>query len=232
MMNCDSRVVAAVALASALILTAGSASAIPPTSWEAAGQFDSNCPLVGRWTSGLKPSALGAFSPLKKKFNGLVPTRGCKTKAATYPLVQHNPNEQPATIIGSGPVTYPARGMVLHPGPSGQWAVQRFRAPAFGSYKISGRFYAIQEGSNFSTTDVSIVKVDSSGSTALFTDTINGAFASQKASFTSLSVVLSGGDFIDFQVGPGGFADFSFDSTGLHAVIEGDGCDPDLPPCE
>ncbi len=93
----------------------------------------------------------------------------------------------------------------------------RFTAPAKGTYKVSGQFYAVDKNGNGTITDVYIVKNNIS---QMYSGNVNYYTNQKFASFTSTLVTLNAGEYMDFQVGYGTDLMYSFDSTGLNAVIE------------
>ena len=68
------------------------------------------------------------------------------------------------------------------------------------------------------TTDVWILK--NNNPSALFSGVVDYVAGPRFATFTSKTVKLKAGDFLDFQVGYGSNQNINFDSTGLNAVIE------------
>lgn len=194
-----------------------------PTSWEIAGQFDrpSPCnisPIV--WRYGKKASLAAPFVQMDKTYNDVSQAiRGCRTSTAiVFPLVSGHTETIPKTYLPYN-VTYQARALMLHPGPSGELAVARFTAPASAQYRISGRFYGIDGNGSKTTTTVTVRSVTGASIvTSLFSDTIDLPTGKDAASFTSKTVMLQAGEHLDFEVGMG--ADYFYDQTGLHGVIE------------
>ncbi len=221
-------VAAAIGLAIAMFLSPSGAFAliINFPSWEVASEFnDASNPdgLInpsGVWSYGEKPSTFGFFSYLSVPFNfGTFPDTSGWTNANGYPDVFHNVHTIPITVSnGTYSNNLPPRALILHPGLSGQYAVVRFTALFKGTYKLSGQFYALDDNGGGTTTDVWIVK--NNGTPALFSGTVNYPSNVKFASFTSKTVTLKTGDYLDFEVGFGSNGNNNFDSTGLNAVIE------------
>jgi hypothetical protein len=125
---------------------------------------------------------------------------------ATPPDVSHNGTASP--ILFSGSVPYPPGQLGMHPGPSGEYSVVRWTAPAGESVTLSGSFYRLDPAA---TTDVHLLRNGAS----IFDGTVNSA---SPVPFTLTTDVLFG-DTIDFAVGFGGNG-YNFDSTGLSATIQ------------
>ena len=217
----------AVGLALSIFLSASGAfasliSAFP--SWEVASEFndfinpDTMNPS-GVWSYGWKPTTFGTFSLLGFQYTLGANDGSGWTFDTGYPIVAHNVHA--VTLLGSGPqATLPPHALFLHPGPAGELAVVRFTAPAKGTYRVSGQFYAMDRNGTGTITDVYIVKNNTSP--AIYSGNVNYyATPNMKfASFTSIAVTLNMGEYIEFQVGFGTDLNYSFDTTGLNAVIE------------
>jgi hypothetical protein len=190
-------------------------------SWEVASEFnDSINPASanpsGVWSYGEKPTVVGAFTLLNFLFNPNPDVSGW-TNASSFPHVSHNVNA--VTVVGSGLVaTLPPHALVMHPGPSGAYAVLRFTAPARGKYKVSGQFYALDDNGGGTTTDVWIVPNNTT--VGSFSGNVDYSGNAKFVSFTSHIFQLQSGGTLDFEVGYGSNLDYNFDSTGLNAVIE------------
>ena len=117
-----------------------------------------------------------------------------------------------SSTITSGSVQVPNNVLWLHPGPSGQYSIVRFTAPAAGTYTISGSFSGL-DNVGPTTTDVHILQ---NGSTSLFSNNVS-AFGAGPA--FSVTPTLNAGDTIDFAVGYGADGNYLNDSTGLNASI-------------
>ena len=117
-----------------------------------------------------------------------------------------------ASTISSGNIQVPTNVLLLHPGPSDQYSIVRFTAPAAGSYSISGSFSGL-DSVGPTTTDVHILQ---NGSTSLFSNNVS-AFGAGPA--FSVTPTLNAGDTIDFAVGYGSNNNYNNDSTGLKATI-------------
>lgn len=143
------------------------------------------------------------------------------TAPAGAPLIVHNVN--PVAITGPigypYPVTIPPHSLVLHPGPNGEYAVLRFTAPLAGSYRISGQFWAADDNSTATTTDVWVV-LNNNTVPPVYSGSLDYLSGARFASFSCKTITLRPGDTLDFQVGYGSNGSYYFDSTGLNAVIE------------
>jgi hypothetical protein len=204
---------------------ATSISSIP--SWEVASEFNDSANPSGVWSYCTKPSTLAApCSLLSNQY--LYPPYPTDIIGWTDPnftvTIIHNVHPTPFTNSNYNfPITLPAHAIWLSPGASGQYAVLRFTAPAKGTYKVSGQFYAL-DGTDYingqyhywDSTDVEIVK---NSSTIVFSSNIDYLYGAKWTSFTSKTVTLKAGDTLDFQVGYGN-GNNNFDATGLNAVIE------------
>jgi hypothetical protein len=106
----------------------------------------------------------------------------------------------------------------LFPGNDGRKTVLRWKAPAAGIYSVQGRFQNIDTTSS----DISIIQ---NGNTAqpLFADLVDTAPGTcHQTTVTkpfSVTVTVNAGDTIDFRVGWGSDNEYSYDGTGLSAVI-------------
>jgi len=125
------------------------------------------------------------------------------------PAVYFNPANQTVTNA-TGTVVLGSRQLSFHPGPNGEFCVIRFTAPTNGQYQISGAFTGVD--TNGTTTDVHIL---ANGS--VINGVVNGFGPGSGPPF-DLTASLQAGDHLDFAVGRGS-NDFSFDSTGLSAII-------------
>ena len=120
--------------------------------------------------------------------------------------------------MGVNPATFPPRALGMHPGPGGEYAVLRFTAPAYGTYKVSGQFYALDDNDTGTTTDVWILRNDEKAGS--FSGKVDYYGGTKSASFTSKDFQLKKGDTLDFEVGYGANKNYFYDSTGLMALIE------------
>jgi hypothetical protein len=121
------------------------------------------------------------------------------------PYVSHNGTT--STIVFASTATYPPGRLGLHPGPSGQYSVVRWTAPANQHVGVSGMFSPLDS----TTTDVHILK----NGLSLLVGEVN---PSSPVPF-SLATDVAPGDIIDFAVGRGTNGTNFFDSTGLSTTI-------------
>ena len=119
---------------------------------------------------------------------------------------------------GPNRVTFPPHALNLHPGLNGEYAVLRFVAPAGGTYKVSGQFYALDDNATGTTTDVWILQ--NNEKTGSFSGKVDYYGGAKSASFTSTVFQLKKGNTLDFQVGYGANKTYEYDTTGLMAIIE------------
>lgn len=101
----------------------------------------------------------------------------------------------------------PPNQLALHPGPSGEYAVLRFTAPADGNYAIAAQFFS----GDLRVTDATILVNGQAGSPLFF-----AADTSSNPAFNG-SVTLNLGDRLDFAVGAP--TDFTFGTTPLAVVL-------------
>jgi hypothetical protein len=189
-------------------------------SWEVASEFNDSINASAAnpslpWSYGWKSTLTGTFN-LGVPYNPSADFSGWSA-ATGYPLVFHNVHA--VTLPGSGlQATVPPHALGLHPGPSGEYAVLRFTAPACGVYRVSGQFYALDANGDGTTTDVWILPNNST--TGAFSGNVNYYAMLKVSSFTSIVFHLTKGSTLDFEVGFGSDNNYYFDSTGLNAVIE------------
>jgi hypothetical protein len=215
---------AAIGLAVAMCLSPSGAFALITNfpSWEVASEFNdcNNADSInpsGVWSYGWKPTTLGALTLFTNCFTvGTFPDVSGWTTTTGYPHVSHNVHA--VTTLGSGAqATLPPRALVMHPGPAGEYAVVRFTPLFRGTYKLSGQFYALDNYGTGTNTDVSIIQ---NNVTTVFSNSVKYYGGAKFASFTSKVIQMQVGDYIDFEVGFGADLTYSYDSTGLNAVIE------------
>lgn len=126
-----------------------------------------------------------------------------------FPLVGYNPGPSDVELHGA---TVPAGEMTLHPGPTGEFAVVRYAAPASETITLAAAF-SRQDHDYPTTTDVHVLL----NGNPIFDgtiDTVNGA-----ASFSSV-LRLSPGDLLEFAVGFGANGNYFGDTTGLVATLD------------
>ncbi len=196
-------------------------SAIPVTCWDAAAEFnDSANPDAanpsGVWSYGWKKTPTDRFFLALTALKPSAYICGW-SNASGYPLIVHNSRSVEITA-GLNPIVYRPRELLLHPGLDGEYAVLRFTAPASGSYKVSGRFYGLDDNGKGTTTDVWLLANNRRAGS--FTGKVNSHAGPCWASFTSHTFVLKAGDTLDFQVGYGASKNYQYDATGLVALIE------------
>lgn len=139
---------------------------------------------------------------------------------------------QPGTTITMYPVgggisiKQRAGGILMHPGPNGEYAVARWRAKSASSYFVTAVFYSCDGGVG-ATTSVHVLKNGSS----LFTGAVNGQASTAAWMSGTTGVTMAVGDHLDFAVGNGGNG-FGNDSTCADVTVrtldvrDGGGVDP------
>jgi hypothetical protein len=104
------------------------------------------------------------------------------SSASGYPLIGHNTHPI-AVTVNINPIVLPPSVLVLHPGPNNENAVVRFTAPADGTYRVSGQFYAMDDNATGTTTDVWILPDNSK--TGSFSGKVDYYGGAKSVSFTS-----------------------------------------------
>ena len=212
----------AVALQCLLLATTAGFDSVEVLCWDASSEFnDSANPDAanpcGVWSYGWKKELTGTFYLVSTPFTD-PPSRFGWCNASGYPLIYHSTRTVPTLMNEPNTYTVPPYGLGMHPGLSGEYAALRFTAPANGTYKVSGQFYALDDNDTGTTTDVWILQNDEK--TGSFSGKVNYYGGSKSASFTSKDFQLKKGDTLDFEVGYGANNNYFYDSTGLMALIE------------
>ncbi len=191
------------------------------TCWDVASEFnDSINPDAanpsGVWSYGWKQNLRGKFFLALTGYAD-PPDRSGWSSASGFPMIFHS--TRAVTVLSHGPnrVTLPP-GPWLHPAVNGEYAVLRFTVPANGTYKVCGRFFAVDDNGTGTTTDVWILENDQK--TGAFSGMIDYFGGAKWASFTGKEFALKKGNTLDFQVGYGANKTNFYDSTGLVALIE------------
>jgi hypothetical protein len=125
------------------------------------------------------------------------------------PGVYHNPTSATITTIG---IVVPADGLMLHPGPAGEYAILRVTNSVITvpqTISLTGLFWG--EDTHGTTTDVHILQ----NGAAIFNGNVNGFGTPSNVPF-NLTVSINPGDTLDFAVGRGN-GNHNADSTGLTA---------------
>lgn len=105
--------------------------------------------------------------------------------------------------------------LLLHPGPSGEYSVVQFTAPAAATYVVSGTFVAI---GNFSGDTSDSASVTTSGPNSSSTLLYSTTSTTPNSNF-SFTQSMTQGQTLDFAVGLGPQGQFYYDSTGFDATI-------------
>lgn len=154
------------------------------------------------WLSDNHPEWL--LNPLK----GLIARRS-STLGTNEPCVVFNSSDKPVDWNG---IHWDARSLSFHPGPKGEYSVVRFTAPLSGEFTVESVFTGIDQNT---TTDVHVLQQGR----ALFDSYIRLNGRGRETSHAQ-TIHLEKGDTLDFVVGYGNH-DYSYDSTGLRAVVTG-----------
>ena len=125
---------------------------------------------------------------------------------ATDPCAGRNPDKVPRTL---NDIAFLPHQLVLHPGPTGQYGIARWTAPAAGKYLLQTIFAGL---GSVSTTDVHIRQ----NAQPIFDDVINGR--GKRSTYVSILTVATG-DTIDFAVGYGADKAYNSDTTGLDVQL-------------
>ena len=212
----------AVALQILWLAVAASPAAITISCWDAASEFnDSANPDAanpsGVWSYGWKKTLTDKFFLALTPYSD-PPDRFGWCNASGFPLICHSTRAVPTLKDGTNRANVPPHGLAMHPGLNGEYAVLRFTAPADGTYKVSGQFYAQDDNATGTTTDVWILPNNSK--TGAFSGKVDYYGGAKSASFTSTVFQLKKGNTLDFQVGYGANKNYEYDATGLVALIE------------
>lgn len=154
-----------------------------------------------------------AYDPAAANANflsGPNPTAGNGVNSwGSNPAVNYNTTD---VFIG-GSFTFAPRQFTMHPGPSGELAIARWKAPHAGRVAVSGTFYGTD--ATPTTTDVHIFH-NATQLTGTDKRTVN-SYRGDGVSHTQI-ITVAANDTVDFLVGPGGNG-YNSDSTGLAASI-------------
>ncbi len=138
---------------------------------------------------------------------GLAGLEGWRSAQRGEPCVIRNPTRR--TIRGLG-ITWVPGQLSFHPGPSGEYAVVRFTAPADETVQLEATFASIAERA---TTDVHVLHNGKS----LFDGLVNVGNAGPQCRFQT-RLDLRTGDTLDFACGFGN-GHYGADTTGLAVVL-------------
>jgi hypothetical protein len=207
------------ALAAAVMLIAGGASAHAATVWNAGSDFSLVSNPNGDWSYGVESTLGGAFSGLM--FADSAHGLEAWASNANYPgedataYIAHNPT---ASTITWTTFSVPPNALQLHPGLTGQYAVVRWTSPFLvnTSITVNGSFFSednhLTPTPAGTTSDAHILR----DGVSLLDTNIDGTGV---ASPFDLTFVVGAGSTVDFAVGFGSNMDYHFDSTGLEAQI-------------
>jgi len=194
------------------------------TTYDAADDFSLLNNPNGPWSYGFKDELGGTFFPY---YNTLTTAEGLSLwyGETEYlfggipdidPVIAHNGTGAP---VGSGNLIWAPDQLSLHPGVitwpydiynDNPYSILRWTAPGAGTYLISASFTGLDGGGT--TTDVHVLL----NGVSLFDALVNGFGPDSEQAFLA-SLSLSGGDIIDFAVGPNG--EYQRDTTALDATV-------------
>jgi uncharacterized repeat protein (TIGR01451 family) len=117
----------------------------------------------------------------------------------------------------------PTDELGLFPNNDGRKCIVRWKAPAAGTYQVTGRFEGIESAGGATTSDATIVLNGNTANPLLFNSGdstgVNYIDGYQTTKIFSFPVTVNVGDTIDFRLGWGDNNQYSFDGTGLAASI-------------
>ena len=189
-----------------LLVAAGWLSTPAFGGYDVAGDFSATANPSPPWSYGSEPGLGGAFMTYTSSIRGVVD----QWSFGGLPNVWHNPS---AVTVPQATNLTPPGGFGLHPGPSREYSIARWTAPASGTYSIVGDFTGL-DWYYPTTTDVHILH-NNNAEVQLFSGNIDSY--NVPLNF-SLNVIVAAGDTIEFAVGFGSGGFFG-DATGLNAVI-------------
>lgn len=211
MMNRTSKIawiIAVMALAIAFVAFSEKSEAYDPV-----GEFSLNSNPSGVWSYGYMLTLGGTLNYYNQTYlfpTGLMDWRASIDIADGVPTIICNTSGSDIAIASSNLIR--AHGLLLHPGPDGEYSVLRFTAPSSGNYRVFGSWYGLD--SVGTTTDVHIL----ANGVPLFTGSVNG-FGDASGPAFDTTVALNAGDVVDFAVGYGNDLTFNNDATGLDAQV-------------
>ncbi len=165
------------------------------------------------WSFGWTTTRGGAFQLFDNPLSGLYGEDQWNRSSPGGYHVFWNPTG--ADIHPWGTTTLPSHRLALHPGPSGEYSVVRWTAPASGHYDVAATFTGISGygGAPPTTTDVAVLR----GAGVLFSGQINLGGHGNDARFSG-GFDVTAGETIDFVVGFGNDS-YYWDSTQLDASV-------------
>lgn len=172
--------------------------------------IDSSSNPYGAWSYGYQNTLLGAFAPFANY--GTAPGGTIQYwHTSAIPAIGVYFNSTPAPAVAYTTVSLEPNSIALHPGPTGQYAVLRYTAPASANYTITGSWYS-EDFAVGATTDVHILN----DGTSLFNGLVNG---NAPPIYFNEDVLLIAGETINFMVGYGSNNAYQYDMTGLTLSI-------------
>jgi YD repeat-containing protein len=192
-------------------LDGNGSSIIPGTDSSASLAFSPTTNPNGNWVSGwVERDSLGkGFKPYSQAWQ--VPLGldlwGAFLASDGNPSIQHNGTSQ--TIVeGYGAIWRPGQ-LSVHPGPNGEYSIDRFIVPVDGRYSITATFSPLH--AEHGGTDVHVLV----NGNRLY----DGEVIASAVSFVSTPLVLVSGDTIDIAVGFGSDGSFVHDVTGVDVTV-------------
>ncbi len=174
----------------------------------AASGFSATANPNGNWVSGWESkNSLGAgFTPYTQAWHPN-PLDYWTVAPWQNPLIAYNGTSQ--TYTDGNQITVQPGQIVLHPGPSGEYALDRFTIPVASIYSIDAVFSSLD--AQHGGTDVHVLV----NGTSIY----DAQVVVDPQHFSSGWLTLAAGDTVDFAVGYGANGSHSDDATGLYATI-------------
>lgn len=189
--------------------------------WNLWRDFSETSSTSGAWTYGWDPTAAGSFVAMGdhvRDTNNPAIAVWRPSASADFPVVAKNTTGDVVDIHDGGQnflFSYAPAMMVLHPGPTDERAVVRWRSPVAGPALVEGYAVAVQPGGS---TDVIVRQngVDLNAF-AVANSTVNPD-GTEGHTF-QYAIMLNEGDTVDFSVGYGANQAITADSTALDVTI-------------
>ncbi|MCY2987768.1 MAG: putative Ig domain-containing protein [Planctomycetota bacterium] len=179
------------------------------TQFSAADGFSPTANPNGNWVSGWEPgNSLGSgFTPYTQTWhpNAL---DFWLFSPGNNPSIAHNGTSQ-VFVDSSNSIIFQPGELSLHPGPGGQYSVDRFTAPVSGTYSVTAKFSSLD--TDHGGTDVHVLVNGKS--------IFDGVVVATPISFSSTPLMLAAGETIDIAVGYGPNGNYDDDNTGVDVTI-------------
>ena len=195
----------------ATLATAVASEAMPSRAFNIVRDFTIASNPAGMWSYGWTSSLGGQFGLYSVSDSSSVMGMITWMEAAPYvaPYISRN---MTSSSICSLSYCVPRNDLLFEPGETGGYSVVRWTAPYAGTLTIQGVFEGLDVG-RLTGSDVHVLL--NSG-----TSLLSGRISGQQTPLSyELTVTVSGGDTIDFAVGPGLSGAGNFHSTGVRATL-------------